>query len=629
MNEEESTPLESLTKKLYTNTPIREVAHTQLPFTHETTTPYWKETPLPIALPEKQSVSFAVKFLIGALLFALIAGGVAAYVLFGGKRAVSSERIDIVSAGPSNITSGDSVHLTISIRNNNPEGMKDANLVVTLPPNSRRTDATATAYDVHTESLGEVGPGVQTTRSIDALIFGTQGQTYTIPLRLTYHVQGSSALFTKEGQYSVTVTNSPIRLEVASLSETTAGQSFTQVLTITSNATKPLEHIGLLGAYPTSGFSVIGTSPKQTSGTFWDLGTMAPGEKKTITITGSLQGIEEQERAFTYVLGKTENETRTISLPYATSVVSIKIRKPFLSTSISLNRDTTDPIVISAGNYVDGLITWQNNLNTSIANAQVLVTFSGSGVDLSSVQTTNGFYRSSDSTLVFSKETTQNLALLNPGDTGTGSFSFTLKKPADIKGTYNPIVEMKVSVSGNRTGEESTTANTITSGTIRTIQVGTTAALTSRLVHQSGPFLNTGTLPPLPNKETTYSVLLEATNSVNTIAGAKATMTLPPYVRFSKNIDPADANITYDESSRSVTWTIGELASGKKAQAAFQVALLPSVSQSGTSPIVVSEQVFSGTDRFTKKDIMTTASLLTTQMTTDSSYDPSFGIIGK
>jgi hypothetical protein len=69
-------------------------------------------------------------------------------------------------------------------------------------------------------------------------------------------------------------------------------------------------------------------------------------------------------------------------------------------------------------------------------------------------------------------------------------------------------------------------------------------------------------------------------------------------------MSPADADLTYDQSSGLVTWRPGsigqnaDVGSGAR-QVFFQVVFRPSVTQVGSTPGIVGQASFVGTDAFT------------------------------
>jgi len=82
-----------------------------------------------------------------------------------------------------------------------------------------------------------------------------------------------------------------------------------------------------------------------------------------------------------------------------------------------------------------------------------------------------------------------------------------------------------------------------------------------------------------------------------------------------------------DLATRTVQWTVGDLASGASSQAAFQISFLPSSSQENSSPPLVGNQNLTGTDRFTQTGVSATAGSLSTQAPNDPAYTQSDGIV--
>jgi hypothetical protein len=244
-----------------------------------------------------------------------------------------------------------------------------------------------------------------------------------------------------------------------------------------------------------------------------------------------------------------------------------------------------------------------NSLTDAVANAQVSVKLSGNALDPASVTTQGAFYRSSDTTIVYGSDTNPNLAMLQPGDSGNGAFEISPKSATALKGTPNPTIVLTITVSGKRTSTGAVVSSTIT----KTLQVATDVAITSAAATGNTPFANTGPNPPAPNVESTYAILWTASNSVNAVGAATVSAVLPQYVRFTNKTSAGTTGITYDDTTRTVTWNIGTLLASATKQAAFQVALLPSTSQEGTSPILIPPSTFNGTDSFTKAAVTATA----------------------
>ena len=575
--------------------------------------------PAPQVFKKKPRISWAAIFLgVAAVFFILAVAGAAYFLVFGG-RSVSTDRITILADGPTSISSGDEVTILISIENRNPVTVMSTTLTAEFPGTTRSPDDEEQPFTHYEDTVGDILAGESGTRSVRARIFGSEGERILVPIRFEYRIEGSNAVFVKEAEYEVQITSSPISVRAEAVSEAAVGQPLTFAVTVKSNAKEPIENVAVFAQYP------FGFTARRGEGPVFPVGTLAPGEERTITVTGTLTGENNDERVFRFTGGiRRGEETSVLAVSYSTALASVTLAKPFLSANLSFNRDSSSTPVIEAGAGVQGIVSWVNTLATPVLDGQVSVKLSGTALDSSSVSAYGGFYRSSDGTIVYSRETDTSLGNLAPGATGNGTFNFRTKSAATLASMKNPTIVATVSVAGRRVGE-SNVPESIASSVTRTIKVGTDLALAAKALYSSGAFKNTGPWPPVADQETTYTIDLSLTNTVNSVADTVVTGVLPSYVRYVGATSPADGSVSYNAATRTVTWRAGEIANGVgfstgARSAAFQVALLPSASQRGTSPILMSSIKVTGTDRFTQKALSLTRPEITTQITSDPSY---------
>ncbi len=621
--QENQSPLEKLQKKLYEGGAVpTHFAETTLkgkPETFETQTWTPEAPPLP-----KKKLPPSVYFLIGAVGFFLLATIIAVVFLFFGGRSVSTDRVDISIKGPTSIASGDTVQLLVSVDNRNPTPITNTLLSLEFPEGTRSLED-GESMPRYSDTVGDVAPGERATRTARAVISGAANQVVTIPVTFEYKIEGSNAVFVKREQYTFTITSSPVSVSVITLGESPSGQAITVDVAVRANGVEAVENVAVFAEYP-FGFQVQSTDPAPITGNLFMMGTLRPGETKNIRVTGILTGQQNDERVFRFTAGTPRGEgSQALAVTYTSQEATVAITRPFLGVALALNRDTSDSVIARAGSQVSGTISWTNILPTTVLDGQIAIKVSGDAVDGRTISAANGYYRSSDQTILFNRDTVSGLRELQPGDTGAGSFTVPMKTGASMNALRNPTMTFTVSVSGKRIGETGVAEN-VTSTLTRTLKVSTDLTLTTRAVRTIGPFTNTGPWPPVPDQETTYTILLTAGNTVNSVGGARVTAVLPSYVTFTGKVSPADGSVTYNASTREVSWAIGDMPPGTTGKtAAFQIALLPSTSQQGTSPILVFPQSITGTDRFVQKQVTGVASDLDTKTITDPGYNHAYG----
>ncbi len=571
----------------------------------------------------RHTMSGAAVFFAVSVLFFFIAAGVSAYLFLAGGRSVSTDNVIISVQGPTTIAAGDTVPLLITIDNKNPVPLTDAEFVVAFPEGSRSADAVTEPIARFAEGIGQIAPGERVTRTVRVVLFGEERQVLPIPMTLSYRTQASNAVFVKEKKYEIAMTSSPLSVSVSSLSEISVGQPLTFSVLVRSNASTPLENVALATEYP-FGFTEAEMSEPALSPGLFSLGTLEPGAEKRFTLTGTLTGLEGDDRVFRFSAGTVDGSGKKLALSYSTRQQEVKITAPFLATNLTLEGSTDDTISVAPGETVNGVLAFANTLAGPIHDAEIRIELSGDAIDRESVRVSGGSYLSSQSSIVFNQESNRQLAVLQPGDKGDASFSFKVQDTAGIGSLRNPTISVRLSVSGRRVSERDVPEQ-LASTVVRTVKVASGIALTSDAVRTIGPFENQGPWPPTPDVETTYTIRLGATNTVNSVADAVVTTTLPSYVRFTNITSATTGTVTYDETTREVKWNLGALSPDASASAAFQVALLPSISQRGAAPTLVTNQTLTAFDRFVQKTITSTENALSTQLPNDPAYQAAYG----
>ncbi|MEX0916944.1 MAG: hypothetical protein WDZ90_00225 [Candidatus Paceibacterota bacterium] len=626
MAEEKASSIERLRNKLYSRKGIKDAVRRRVlsEKPHDVKQEWEKETEsesrpsMTEFMARKKKKITLPKLLWVSVGFFVLALSVSALFFFGGTNTVSGKNIIIEVEGPSAVAGGEELPLQISIRNRNATPIKFVDLLVEFPEGTRSATNLSLEFPRHRESLDTINPGEQVNKTVRAILFGEENTQHEIKITVEYRIDGSNAIFFKEDVYPVVISSAPLAIVVNTLKEVVSGQTVEFVVNVVSNATTPLENVLLKAEYP-SGFEVLASSPRATFDTnIWNLGDIPSGEKQTVRIEGRLIGQDNEERTFRFSSGtQSESNEREITAAFGTAVVPVTIKRPFIAIDVALNGDASPEYIARSNETIRADITWKNNLSTRVTDGKIIVSLDGLALDKRSVSVDKGFYRSSDNTITWSRETNDALAELDPGESGRVSFTFS---PARGTTILNPLINLEASVEGRRLSEDNVPER-IESTTAREVKVATDFLLNTRAVRTTGPFTNTGPIPPKADQESTYTVVWTLTNSANDVANAVVSATLPSYVRW-VNVVSGGENVTYNAVGGQVLWRAGEVPAGTGStkavkEVAFQIALTPSLSQVGTVPVLITSQRAEGFDRFVETNMSDSRSPLTTQLITD------------
>ncbi len=592
----------------------------------------------PVTYKPRQKGKFAAKtFLLLSFAFFLVAAGVSAYLFILKTNTISSDNIDIAILGPTTVDGGDEVSLQITVMNNNTTDLLLTDLLVEYPPGTRSaTDITKELPRIR-ETVGTIRSGESVQKVTRAILFGEEGITQSILVAVDYRVAGSNATLSKEKIYEVRLGSSPAGLTVRTVKKANSGQEIQLDVDVASNASVVTKDVVLIADFP-FGFSFVSAVPRPTFGTnVWRIGDLPPESKQKIKIIGTIAGQDGDERVFRFATGiQPDANERTIDTPLMTAVRSLYIERPFIGVKFTIDENVADEHIMSPNRGVHAKIAWVNNLQTVVENAEIEVRIVGDALDKSSVASSDGFYRSIDSTVHWDSQTTSALRSMTPGAQGSVTVVFgTLTKASPVMTALrNPELTLEVTVRGQRISESNVPEKLISTATTR-IVINTDAAVTSRLTYKSGPFINTGSLPPQADKETTYTATWTLTNTTNELSGAEVIATLPSYVRFMNVIKPTTESVSFREIGGFVIWDVGTLKAGVGTNSAprevsFQVAFLPSVSQVGREATLMGPAVLTGKDRSTGVELKFEGNRpLTTRLSTEPGLKPDHAMIVK
>lgn len=581
-------------------------------------------------MARQPSRSLATKFLFGSMLFFVAATGVAAYIFFGGANLISPQNIDIDIAAPSLIDGGKEATLDVLIRNRNQTALELVDLVIDYPEGARSAADPSQTLTHDRESLGTIASGQQIKRKISGIFYGSEGVEQTVQFTLEYSVAGSNAVFEKKAEVKFTIGTSPVSLSIKSPEKITAGEQFSMEVEVRSNALEPVSDVAVQTQFP-FGFTLLSTDPKTESGsTLWKLGEFEPGETKTIKINGSIQGQDGDERIFRFSVGRSEDDTDTkIEVPFVVIPQTITVTEPFISATISVGGQTEN-ITATPGRHLRGEVSWRNNLSESVSDVELSLSFSGPALDENSIDAPNGFYRSSDKSIVWTKDDESSLREVRPGQTEEFEFNFdTLEIGSGGVLITNPIINLNLTVRGVRENGDGD-PETVSSVATAKVELTSLPTLSAETFHFSGPFNNEGPMPPRAEDETTYTIVWTVKNSSNTVANTNVTTTLPPYVDFVRAQE--GSGITYDNGSHTIKWNIGDVKAGvgytlPARQAAFQVEISPSKSQVGETPALTRDAVLTGQDRFAQVSVEARAGAPTISINGESQFKQGMDIV--
>ena len=575
-------------------------------------------------------------FFIFSLIFFILTLGYASYVFFAGGNTVSNDNIDISILGNNFTAGGEELSLVVGITNKNNSPLDLVDLVLEYPKNGGAGQADPGAPTERSrQSLGTIPAGAVRNENLKVILFGEQGTVRTLKISLEYRVEGSNSIFVKKKSYDVTINSSPLNLSVDAPLEISQNQDITLKIKETLNASKSASKILLKLDYPV-GFQFMSSVPAPTLGNnIWNLGDLALGAERNIAVTGKiLDAVDGEEKSFHISSGSQSSANKSmIDVVFNSLSHTVTIKKPFIEAKLVVNGVYQRQYAVSAKTPIQAQIQWKNNLDTKVNDLVIQAKISGNAVNRKTISVTQGFYNSSIDTITWDKNYVNDFSEVNPGDSGFVNFSVSPLPLFSAEGGIlsDPSINVDISISGKQSiaGYATTNLNNSDSGIIHIIS---NVGLGAKVLYYSGAFTNKGPIPPKVEQETTYTVEWSLSNTANNISKGAVHSALPSWVRFVGQISPSAEDLTYNPSTKEIVWNIGRIGKGTGISAAdrkvsFQVAFIPSLSQVGTTPILVNDAVLTGHDDFANVDVRVSKTALRTAIDAEPQFPAGGGTV--
>ncbi len=571
-------------------------------------------------------------FFIFSSIFFVLTLGYASYVFLAGGNVVSNENIDISILGNNFTAGGEELSFVVGITNKNSSPLDLVDLVMEYPKGSGVGALNSSLGMERTrQSLGTIPAGAVHNENIKIVLFGEQGSVKNVKISLEYRVEGSNAIFVKEKLYDITISSTPLNLSVDGPSTISSNQSLILKIKATLNATKRASKILLKLDYP-AGFQFESAVPAPSLGNnVWNLGDLAPGAEQSISVTGKiLDVVDGEEKSFHISSGsQSAGDKSVIGVVFNSIGHIVTIKKPFIETKIFVNGVSEKAYATDTKTPIRGEIRWMNNLDTKVNNLSIQAKISGNAVNRKTINTQQGFYDSSNDIITWDRNSIDAFKEVNPGDSGTVTFSMsTISLFSAMDGIINnPSITIDVSISGKQSVSGYATTDLSNRGSA-TIRILSDVGFTAKALYYSGSFVNTGPVPPKAEKKTSYTVVWAISNTSNNISKAVVRSSLPSWINFVGPMSPADSDLVYNPSTREIVWNAGSVVKGAGISTAeksvsFQITFTPSLSQVGTTPVIINDAVLTGHDDFANVDVRVSKTSLRTSLDKDPLFTPS------
>lgn len=502
---------------------------------------------------------------------------------------------------PTTAVSGEPTSIVVAYANGSDSPLAGAEVLVELPDQfvpaatdpAEGQDATARG-SVARFFLGSVPPHGSGEVRIDGTLYGPLGSRHPVTSHFVFWKEGDTSPRRESAYHEISVTGSRFALGMTFDEPFLRGTRNAVRISYGNDGDAPIDR-AVIRLSPPSGFRITGSVPPATAPATWDLGTLEPGTKGTITVYGVLgEGSVPTfvARAYAGIDGE-----RLLAQEVRGNVDA-------LSTGFTLYHDITDPAAASVrpGETVTVKVRYHNGGDFTLTDASIRL------------ETTDRYLME-----IVPAWTGGDLARIAPGD--TGEFTAVLRVVGDVtpdmlEGEDHPVI--RISAVAEYAIDDDPAKTLRTDSGVTELGISTKVGAESGAVYRTkdGEQLGVGPLPPTSGEVTRMWVVLKLTNRVNPVRNAVLQARLSPDVRWTGRFSvTAGEPLAYLSEERRVIWEVGGIpafSDGADAGASFEVAYTPGADAVGTVPVLVEDIRLVAEDAVTGAKVQAAAEPVTT-----------------
>lgn len=507
--------------------------------------------------------------------------GFAFYILQ--TQTFSKDEVFLEILAPDKVEAGEQINFIVKLENRGTTRLDDAVLTFLYPENSI---VEGNEFLRETINLDSLYPGEEKSFTFVARIFGKENDFKEAKAILRYKPKNLNSEFESSTSHLLQIERVPINLSINMPSAIEPPAKIKLNIDYLSNIDLPLEDVTIFLEYP-SGFEFLSSEPSSIEINQWDIPKLEDSEGGRIIVEGNILGDIGEEKEFKAKIGIWRNGQFVV---LKEAVKKIVLEKVDLIISQTVN--SQEDYIAEPGELLHYVIKFKNIGEKDLSNLFMVVNLDTQTLDLPTLKVINGKYNNKDNFILYDNSSSPLFSLLKSGEEGEVEFFVNVKDIESLKPANDIVVLNSVFISKIR--EEFQT------------KIKSKPIFTTKLAYEDEIFGNTGPNPPQVQKETTYTIIWNIKNKINSLKDIRITAVLPEIVSVNTdNIFPEQEkqNFVLDEEDRKISFTIEEMSPNEEKSIAFQVKVLPQKEEDISNLIILKDIKLSAFDEWIQDNI--------------------------
>lgn len=563
--------------------------------------------------------------IIVAIFLVLAGAALAGFFFFVNRQpAFDGTKVVLALSAGSSVASGEQSTFSVAVQNNEEVDLREVELTLQLPDGFTFSESTPQPInDAHNAwQVGTIKSGGSKTVTISGQFFGEVGSVEQIGAVASFYPENFNSQFQSTNTFSISISESILGVTVQTPVKVVSGRSGKYEVEVANHSKKDVRRVRLTITSPAEvQLSFFNPEPTAAVGYVWDFDVLKAGEQTKVAFQGVVAGSEGEMREMTVEVGYTDDAGQ-----YHVQVQEkpiLFVVNPQLLLALALNGSTGQPN-LALGDVLTFSVKYQNASQFEVKNLVLQLALQSKALDW------NGLADPQHGTIDGGKITwdakvVPQFAVLAPGAEGELTFTIpvlaTLTPSKASEGNFS--IEAKANATSDQVPDLDGTALKVESNVVTAkINSHVDLRVEGRYYSDEHVAVGSGPIPPQVGQETTYQVYWYLKNGANEVRTVSVASVLPAGVRWVSSTTVSAGTIRYDESSRTVTWTINKLPMYvgtflPEVQARFALAMTPTDADLGQLLILAEKTDLSATDAFTAKQLQVSRDHVTSDLATD------------
>lgn len=554
---------------------------------------------------------------VGGVAAAIIAGAVGATIWYRLTKQVKQEQIQITISAPTEITAGDEVTYTVSYKNESRVAWQNVEVTFEQPVGFLFTSSAPqleVAGKEYIARIGTITSGQEGQLSVAGRLVGEQNAVAVARAEIVLTPENfPSGRFSQAAVFNTTIASVPVDVSIEAAADAASGERVLAVVRVRNVGASPVSN-AYVHIQPAPGMQ-LAVEDTQFSPEFsvvnslWELPVIEPLQEVEKYIVVYVEGGAGERRTLEVEAGIQVGEDRFVQRRIS-HVVTVSASE---LTVEQIYNGSSDPIVVKAGQEVQGVVRYKNVGTVGLKNVIVEVQFEGVGLDPATLQLEAGAYDPIARKITWSSATVSELATVQPQQERELPYAFkilpTASLPTQGEATKNLNLISTAAIDSPDlpapTGQE---RKVVSDRAI--LSIGTDLTLEVASFYDDGRLgiVSSGPLPPKVGQQTTYTVRLRLGTTVNDVGDARVVAVLPDGVKYTDKTYLTGGTVDFNDRTGEVTWLLPLLPglSGRTTppqELHFQVAATPAEHQKGDVITFLNRLTADGTDLFTDQAV--------------------------